>query len=51
MLTSETNFYKIIQNLRKCQFNKKTNVVDKKIQTRLTLLKIQEMNDSNELEN
>lgn len=41
----ETKFYEIIQNLRKCQFNQKTNVVDKlmkKIQTRPTPSKIQE---------
>lgn len=54
MLTSETNYYKIIQNLRKCQFNQKTKVIDKlmkKIQTRSTPSKTQEIHDSNELEN
>lgn len=52
--TSEKKFYEIIQNLRKCQFNQKTNVVDKlmkKIQIRPTPSKTQEIHDSNELEN
>ncbi len=50
----ETKFYEIIQDLRKCQFNQKTNVVDKlmkKYKQDQLHQKFEKIHDSNELEN